>query len=524
MEIPYVVTARKDTGLFNSKIAIWLFLASEVMLFGGFFSAYVFLRIYADYPWPERTLPVLPGLINTFVLIASSVTVVFAWAGLKLRKWRQFQVCMAFTILSALVFMVLKGIEYNVKFHHQAVRLTDYTVLEGHLTKRDDGNESNRVRFEAAAISFNTARFEPSWVEEILAQAGKAGAKVTLAADLKLAPAPGAEPATVLAAGTPLTVNLLEDVRRRHLEARARNAETRTAELRKAWRAAKADKPSAPRWQLAPQVNADEAAVKAAALTEVPAVDFKVAPPVLLDWAPKEIREEAGQARLKDGTLLSGKLLASPMELHAVDAIDFRHLAMRAKERGLDPDKAVEGSWLLQDPKMREVWDWHKGQVAAKAKELLDRHGLDKNGNPKRVPTMTERYRVGWKDFVAKAQGKPAGRADTLLSEEFKGPDYAAREEIHAFPHFEVPRERILFESKFTPAWNTYYAIYFTMTGLHGLHVIGGAIVLAYYLFFGKSMYRTNPEWLANRVEIGGLFWHFVDLVWIFLFPILYLM
>ena len=69
MEIPYTVTARKDTGLFNSKIGIWLFLASEVMLFGGLFSGYVFLRIYADYPWPERTLPVLPGLINTFVLL-----------------------------------------------------------------------------------------------------------------------------------------------------------------------------------------------------------------------------------------------------------------------------------------------------------------------------------------------------------------------------------------------------------------------------------------------------------------------
>ena len=83
MEIPYIVTPRKDTGLFNSKIAIWLFLASEVMLFGGFFSAYVFLRLGADYPWPERTLPVLPGLINTFVLIGSSVTVVFAWASLE---------------------------------------------------------------------------------------------------------------------------------------------------------------------------------------------------------------------------------------------------------------------------------------------------------------------------------------------------------------------------------------------------------------------------------------------------------
>src|SRR5687768_11982545 len=133
MEIPYIVTPRKDTGLFNSKIAIWLFLASDVMLFGGFFSAYIFLRLGADFPWPERTLPVLPGLINTFVLIASSVTVGFAWACLKVRQWGRFQIFRSFTAPCSMIFMVLKGIEYNVKFHPQAVRLEDYAVVEGHL-------------------------------------------------------------------------------------------------------------------------------------------------------------------------------------------------------------------------------------------------------------------------------------------------------------------------------------------------------------------------------------------------------
>jgi hypothetical protein len=191
MEIPYVVTPRKDTGLINSKIAIWLFLASEVMLFGGFFSAYVFLRVGADYPWPERALPVIPGLVNTFVLIASSVTVVFAWASLKLRKWRHFQAYMGFTILCAMIFMVLKGIEYNVKFHHQALRMTDGAIIEGHLgyelkeeadkhhPKADDyvldhkghKKEENLICIEATQVTFNTVRFHKDWVEEILAEA-----------------------------------------------------------------------------------------------------------------------------------------------------------------------------------------------------------------------------------------------------------------------------------------------------------------------------------------------------------------
>lgn len=110
------------------------------------------------------------------------------------------------------------------------------------------------------------------------------------------------------------------------------------------------------------------------------------------------------------------------------------------------------------------------------------------------------------------------------MSEEFMGPNYKLREPKHTFPHLKVPRDLVFLSGKFTPAWNTYYAIYFTMTFLHGLHVVGGAVVLGYYLFCGKKMYQSNPEWLANRVEVGGLFWHFVDLVWIFLFPILYLM
>ena len=90
--------------------------------------------------------------------------------------------------------------------------------------------------------------------------------------------------------------------------------------------------------------------------------------------------------------------------------------------------------------------------------------------------------------------------------------------------HLVIPREQVKFYSNFLPRLNTYYAIYFTLTGLHGLHVVAGAIVLAWFLFTGKKMYDRNPEHLANRVEVGGLFWHFVDLVWIFLFPILYLM
>ena len=78
--------------------------------------------------------------------------------------------------------------------------------------------------------------------------------------------------------------------------------------------------------------------------------------------------------------------------------------------------------------------------------------------------------------------------------------------------------------SNYGPWHNTYMAIYFTLTGLHALHVLGGAIVIGYFFGPGSKMWKTDPERFTNRIEVSGLFWHFVDLVWIFLFPVLYLL
>ena len=78
--------------------------------------------------------------------------------------------------------------------------------------------------------------------------------------------------------------------------------------------------------------------------------------------------------------------------------------------------------------------------------------------------------------------------------------------------------------SAFVTSHSTYFAIYFTLTGLHGLHVLGGAIVIFYIWGPGAKMWKTDPQRYMNRVEVSGLFWHFVDLVWIFLFPVIYLL
>ena len=74
------------------------------------------------------------------------------------------------------------------------------------------------------------------------------------------------------------------------------------------------------------------------------------------------------------------------------------------------------------------------------------------------------------------------------------------------------------------PASNTFFAIYYTMTGLHGLHILAGVIVIGYFIGPGSALWTSDPEYYTNRIECTGLYWHFVDLVWIFLFPVFYLL
>jgi cytochrome c oxidase subunit III len=121
MDIPYTVQPRPDTGLFNAKVGIWLFLASEVMLFGALFSSYVLLRIGAGEDWlfhGQNDLSVGIGFFNTLVLITSSITMVMSWASLKMRNLGKFKFYMGLTILLGLVFLIVKSFEYAGKFQH----------------------------------------------------------------------------------------------------------------------------------------------------------------------------------------------------------------------------------------------------------------------------------------------------------------------------------------------------------------------------------------------------------------------
>jgi cytochrome c oxidase subunit 3 len=119
IEIPYTVHSRPDTGLYNGKLGIWLFLASEVMLFGALFSTLILLRTGAPvWPHGKEVLNVPLATLNTFNLIFSSVTVVLAWANLRLGNLKKAKIFLGITLLCGFIFMGIKGIEYGTKFSH----------------------------------------------------------------------------------------------------------------------------------------------------------------------------------------------------------------------------------------------------------------------------------------------------------------------------------------------------------------------------------------------------------------------
>jgi heme/copper-type cytochrome/quinol oxidase subunit 3 len=117
MEIPYTASVRPDTGVTNQKLGMWLFLASEVMLFGSLFSSYALLRSGAM-SWPDQSSVVNVPLatVNTVILIASSVVILRSAAVLRGGHIARFRALMAATAALGIIFLVIKSVEYRGEF------------------------------------------------------------------------------------------------------------------------------------------------------------------------------------------------------------------------------------------------------------------------------------------------------------------------------------------------------------------------------------------------------------------------
>ena len=89
------------------------------------------------------------------------------------------------------------------------------------------------------------------------------------------------------------------------------------------------------------------------------------------------------------------------------------------------------------------------------------------------------------------------------------------------FSEHALPGKYYSSEAVKVPGAAMFYTMYFLMTGLHGLHVVAGMSVLSWLLW--RTLQGRYSSRYYTGLEMGGLYWHLVDLVWIFLYPLLYL-
>ena len=124
-EIPYTVEPRPDTGVVNASLGIWLFIASEVMLFGAFFSSYVLLRT-GDPAWPDQTasLNVPLAAVNTVILIASSFMITRAARAIGKGQLAPYRTSMGIVVAAGALFLAIKGVEYSTELRAGLVPAT----------------------------------------------------------------------------------------------------------------------------------------------------------------------------------------------------------------------------------------------------------------------------------------------------------------------------------------------------------------------------------------------------------------
>ncbi len=393
----------------SGKVAIWLFLSTEIMFFTALIGTYIVLRFGAPagtWPTPSQVGVIeWLGAVNTFVLICSSVTIVFAYEAARSDRVRSARGWLLATLLLAFVFLGIKGYEYKSKYNHGIYPQLPRSLMHDRPDVYYVSNVSKHVKDKMFLLgSESKAQFIDELPTLELIQKG-------------------------MIQWTEEKVGLSNDpnMKRMALESFAH--------------------------QIHP-------------LTERPDIEKYLADEQKeLLQLQSELEPELHRlhSKLKSEQTQLGKLADEIAQLEND----------RKSKPDADGNFANAGTEEIQQKALLE-------STEQEAKETTD----SISALNQRLDPIKERLRVYY-TFNQREHG---------INEHF---------------HLKLPIV--------IPNGNTWANTYFLITGFHALHVLIGIVV--FMILLPMELNRRR----AKTMENVGLYWHFVDIVWIFLFPMIYL-
>ena len=471
----------------NGKVILWLFLSTEIMFFAGLIATYIVLRFGAPpgtWPAPHDVhLSERPGAINTFVLICSSVTIVLSLEFAKANKagWAKFWFVL--TAILGTVFLGIKLYEYNAKFSHGIYPKHPRSLLH----EKADLYYVAAVRERLANIvtDYNTNAAQLAALANELADLEKEQA--TLAKDSKARERGGEIRTRVREINRELSrLGVDGDALRKWIAEEQPTAGPLAAE-----------KANLEKEQTALAQDATGAARGVEIKARLAAIDTTLKEHGVGKLLPVEETEHFQVAE----PLLNG--LAKWTEVSVAKSNDnpFRRAAMNVLAYQIYPlhrDQADVEPYLKREADERASERAHLAEQQADLNNAISSPGV----NPASVEVTLKKEQL---DAIT-ARLKQLDERDKVLAT-LAGLEGKGLNEAHHWLKLPIK----------IPSGNMWASTYFLLTGFHALHVVVGLIVFACVLV--QKLDRTK----ANLIENTGLYWHFVDLVWIFLFPLLYL-
>jgi len=470
----------------RGKLCLWLFLSTEIMFFAGLIGTYIVLRFGAppeSWPLPHDVhLQEFIGAFNTFVLICSSVTIVLALEAARGNHAGLSKFWMVATFLLGSVFLGVKAYEYNEKFKHGIFPAKPHSLLY----EKADLNYVAAVRQSLAPKSLALTEMLP---------------ELTAKRDPLLAK---------LDAGQALT----EQDQQQFTEL---NRQLLPNDLQY----------DLVQWTELIAAKDPDQAQRRRALESLAVAIYPLRPlgkegaemehhyVQMLDEEAKTVRHQMQELE-KDRSLAQNELAAKKAESDALTA-EIAPVQMqrdmiqkeierlqKAETTTAATEEAPSNLVSLQPPATQPPTA--NPQVEKLKTELA---ALDAQLMPKleaQRALLAEQQRIFEREAAFTTELKRYQGRVRLLLYTLKAAPHGLN---HTFSELRLPMV--------IPSGNMWASTYFLLTGFHAIHVLVGLIAFVLVLFY--KLDRTK----AHILENVGLYWHFVDLVWIFLFPLLYL-